>query len=189
MCPSRRASCTPPSCRRPSTRVHCARPGVNVRAVLGHSGGRSTTASLPTEQPKTRLPASGEQHRPRRPPALNLLAAFRQRSSAFQRHDGQRRGASYLGTSAGSRERTTASHAPRGDFKLNEASCRARQPVRELLREGQVQGPGRGTLPAEPNPSFEARPNGIALGPRSALLHGALRGPSAIPSVPPQLER
>ena len=40
-----------------------------------------------------------------------------------------------------------------------------------------------------PNPSFEARPNGIALGPRGALGHHAPRGPSAIPSVPPQLER
>jgi hypothetical protein len=39
------------------------------------------------------------------------------------------------------------------------------------------------------NPSFEARPNGIALGPRGALVHHAPRGPSAIPSVPPQLER
>ena len=62
-------------------------------------------------------------------------------------------------------------------------------PSAELLPEGQVQGQGRGTQPAEPNPSFEARPNGIALGPRSALVHDALRGPSAIPSVPPQLER
>jgi hypothetical protein len=42
---------------------------------------------------------------------------------------------------------------------------------------------------AVPNPSLEARPNGIALGPRGALVHDAPRGPSAIPSVPPQLER
>ena len=40
-----------------------------------------------------------------------------------------------------------------------------------------------------PNPSFEARPNGVALGPRGALVHHAPRGPSATPSVPPQLQR
>jgi hypothetical protein len=40
-----------------------------------------------------------------------------------------------------------------------------------------------------PNPSFEARPNGVALGPRSAFVHDAPRGPSTTPSVPPQLER
>jgi hypothetical protein len=39
------------------------------------------------------------------------------------------------------------------------------------------------------NPSFEARPNGIALGPRGALVHHPPRGPSAMPSVPTQLER
>jgi hypothetical protein len=39
------------------------------------------------------------------------------------------------------------------------------------------------------NPSFEARPNGIALGPRGALVHHPPRGPSTMPSVPPQLER
>jgi hypothetical protein len=42
---------------------------------------------------------------------------------------------------------------------------------------------------ARPNPSFEARPNGVALGPRGALVHDAPRGPSTTPSVPPQLER
>jgi integrase/recombinase XerD len=62
-------------------------------------------------------------------------------------------------------------------------------PAAKLLQQGQVQSQGRGTLQAEPNPSFEARSDGIALGPRGALVHDAPRGPSAIPSVPPQLER
>jgi len=42
---------------------------------------------------------------------------------------------------------------------------------------------------ARPNRSFEARPNGVALGPRGALVHHAPRGPSTTPLVPPQLER
>src|SRR5947207_2828518 len=49
-------------------------------------------------------------------------------------------------------------------------------------------GPPHGNREMAPNPSFEARPNGTALGPRSTLVHDAPRGPSAIPSVPPQLE-
>jgi hypothetical protein len=47
----------------------------------------------------------------------------------------------------------------------------------------------RANLEAAPNPPFEARPNGVALGPRGALVHDAPRGPSTTPSVPPQLER
>ena len=45
----------------------------------------------------------------------------------------------------------------------------------------------RATL--RPNPSVEARPNGIALGPRGAFVHHAPRGPSAMPSAPPHLKR
>jgi hypothetical protein len=59
----------------------------------------------------------------------------------------------------------------------------------ELARASQARATLHPCRPMLPNPSFEARPNGIALGPRSALVHDALRGPSAIPSVPPQLER
>ena len=40
-----------------------------------------------------------------------------------------------------------------------------------------------------PNPSSEARPNGIAPGPRGAEEYHAPRGPGAIPLVPPQLKR
>jgi hypothetical protein len=40
-----------------------------------------------------------------------------------------------------------------------------------------------------PNPSVEARPNGVALGPRGALVQDAPRGPSTTPLVPPHLER
>jgi hypothetical protein len=42
---------------------------------------------------------------------------------------------------------------------------------------------------ARPNPSFEPTPNGIALGPRGALLHHAPRGPSTMPPVAAQLQR
>jgi hypothetical protein len=35
-----------------------------------------------------------------------------------------------------------------------------------------------------PNPSFKRRATGAALGPRSALVHHALRGPSATPASP-----
>jgi hypothetical protein len=47
------------------------------------------------------------------------------------------------------------------------------------------------TLPpaGRPNPSVEARPNGVALGPPAALVHHAPVGPSATPLVPPHLER
>jgi hypothetical protein len=63
------------------------------------------------------------------------------------------------------------------------------QPPRSLLVFRVVPVMNLGAQAPRPNPSLEARPNGIALGPRSALVHDALRGPSAIPSVPPQLER
>jgi len=43
--------------------------------------------------------------------------------------------------------------------------------------------------PVRPNPSVEARPNGIALGPRGTEAYHVPRGPSAIPSVPPHLKR
>jgi hypothetical protein len=43
--------------------------------------------------------------------------------------------------------------------------------------------------PTRPNPSFEPTPNGIALGPRGALVHHAPRGPSTIPPVAAQLQR
>jgi hypothetical protein len=52
-----------------------------------------------------------------------------------------------------------------------------------------MNSPCAGAAMALPNPSLEARPNGIALGPRGALVHDAPRGPSATPPVPPQLER
>jgi hypothetical protein len=184
-----RASCTLRSCRRPSTRVHCARPGVNVRAVLGHSGGRSTIASLPTETAEDKVADIGQKHRPRRPPALKLLAAFASTCQLSCAHDGRRRGASDFGMSAIAREGNNRIAVLSKTPNFNEASCRTRRSTVKLLRKAQVRSQGRGTLQAEPNPSFEARPNGIALGPRSALVHDALRGPSTIPSVPPQLER
>jgi hypothetical protein len=63
-------------------------------------------------------------------------------------------------------------------------------------RSGSARWPGgkfkmanSGPRRVRPNPSFEARPNGIVLGPRGAVVHDAPRGPSTIPSVPPQLER
>ena len=40
-----------------------------------------------------------------------------------------------------------------------------------------------------PNQSLEATSTGIALGPRSARLYHALRGPSAMPAAAPQLQR
>ena len=40
-----------------------------------------------------------------------------------------------------------------------------------------------------PNPSVEARPNGVAPGPRSGKAYHPLRGPGATPLVPPHLER
>ena len=47
--------------------------------------------------------------------------------------------------------------------------------------------------PAKPqprsNPSVEARPNGVAPGPRGAQAYHAPRGPGAMPSAPPHLER
>jgi hypothetical protein len=43
--------------------------------------------------------------------------------------------------------------------------------------------------PTRPNPSFEPTPNGIALGPRGALVHRAPRGPSTMPPVAAQLQR
>ena len=47
----------------------------------------------------------------------------------------------------------------------------------------------QGYRPTRPNPSFEPTPNGIALGPRGALVHHAPRGPSTIPSVAAHLKR
>ena len=40
-----------------------------------------------------------------------------------------------------------------------------------------------------PNPSVKRRANGVALGPRAAVLHHPSRGPSATPSAPAYLER
>jgi hypothetical protein len=177
---TRQASCTSPSCRHPSTRVHCARPGATVRAVLGHSGGRTTIANLPTRTAEDKVAASsattsGSSNRQRRP------------SSA---HDGQRRGSSDVRMFATALERTHhVACAQQGDSSSMRQVAAQGDPSGELLREGQIQSQGGGTQQAEPNPSFEARPNGIALGPRSALVHHAPRGPIAIPSVPPQLER
>jgi hypothetical protein len=49
--------------------------------------------------------------------------------------------------------------------------------------------PHQPSAQTRPNTSVEARPNGIALGPRGALVHDAPRGPSTTPLVPPHLER
>ena len=48
--------------------------------------------------------------------------------------------------------------------------------------------PRIGTTP-RPNPSVNARPNGLAPGPRSRVVHHRLRGPGTNPSVPRYLER
>ncbi len=40
-----------------------------------------------------------------------------------------------------------------------------------------------------PNPSVKRRANGVALGPRAAVLHHPSRGPSATPPAPAYLER
>ena len=45
------------------------------------------------------------------------------------------------------------------------------------------------THESRPNKSLEATSTGIALGPRSARLYHALRGPSAMPVAAPQLQR
>ena len=56
----------------------------------------------------------------------------------------------------------------------------------ETTKASQVQAVARR---ARPNPSSEARPNGIAPGPRGTKAYHVLRGPGAMPLVPPQLER
>jgi len=56
----------------------------------------------------------------------------------------------------------------------------------ETTKPSQVQAVARR---ARPNPSFEARPNGVAPGPRSRKAYHRPRGPGATPLVPPQLER
>ena len=45
-----------------------------------------------------------------------------------------------------------------------------------------------GQMPV-PNPSVKRRVNGVALGPRAAVLHHPSHGPSATPSSPAYLER
>ena len=42
---------------------------------------------------------------------------------------------------------------------------------------------------AMPNPSVKRRANGMALGPRAAVLHHPSRGPSTTPPSPAYLER
>ena len=58
-----------------------------------------------------------------------------------------------------------------------------------LLRKPLVRAKSHVQAPPRPNPSVEARPNGVALGPPAALVHHASSGPSTTPSAPPHLER
>jgi len=72
--------------------------------------------------------------------------------------------------------------APPSRARSRNAPCGAP----ESAKSSQVQAVARR---ARPNPSFEARPNGVAPGPRSRKAYHRPRGPGATPLVPPQLER
>jgi hypothetical protein len=81
----------------------------------------------------------------------------------------------------------TADHASCWrQFNTPGAQLMVRKPSQQSARAPILQYSHR---PTRPNPSFEPTPNGIALGPRSALVHDAPRGPNAIPSVAAQLQR
>ena len=58
-----------------------------------------------------------------------------------------------------------------------------------LLRTCPVNAPCTLPLAGRPNTSVNARPNGLAPGPRSRVVHHRRRGPGANPSVPRYLER
>jgi hypothetical protein len=142
-----------PSCRRPSTRVHCARPGVNVRAVLGHSGGALNHCKHSYSTAEDKVADIGRNNiahvavRPFKLPAALSPAAVRLPCA----HDGWRRGSSDFGMSATARERThRVACARQGDSSsVRQVAARGHSSA-EPLREGQVQSQGRGTQHERP---------------------------------------
>jgi hypothetical protein len=56
-------------------------------------------------------------------------------------------------------------------------------------RAGSSMSPRAAGTEAPPNPSLEGTSTGKALGPRSAVVYAAPRGPSAMPAPAPQLQR
>ena len=90
------------------------------------------------------------------------------------------------------------SRSPVGVFASNRA-CRASGSA-EALKQGlpaavpcELRWRGCRRSPFKftpvPNPSVKRRANGVALGPRAAVLHHPSRGPSATPLSPAYLER
>ena len=76
--------------------------------------------------------------------------------------------------------------APRVRSSLRGACCRQLRARTQCLGSRNVTRTGAAP---RPNPSVNARPNGLAPGPRSRVVHLRPRGPGTNPSVPRYLER
>jgi hypothetical protein len=114
-------------------------------------------------------------HKPPRSPCPLWPARFSDESPHFCRHG-------LVATVA------SASRDPSSLARLVIA-LRAHGARKAMLRMRMRMAPCALPSAGRPNPSVNARPNGVALGPRGALVHHAPRGPSATPSVPRYLKR